>query len=118
MTQRIPTGVLVVITDNTGPMTHEEFDRWYDGVHVPDVLDTGCYYAATRYESTGESEGRYLAIYETDWDDPIGAFEQLPSRLGHMRKYDGLVIRHLAAYTSVGGEHKWVAPADKQTIVR
>ena len=79
MTARVPTGVLVAITDNDGPMTHEEFDRWYDEVHVPDVLQTGCYYAATRYESTGEGEGRYLAVYETDWPDPIAAFEELPS---------------------------------------
>lgn len=106
MADRVLTGVLIVTADNVGPMSREEFDRWYDEVHVPDVLESGCYYAATRYEATGTDEGQYLAIYETDWPDPIGAFEQLAARLGHMRKYDGLVVRHMAPYVAVGGAQR------------
>ena len=53
--------------------------RWYSDVHIPDILDTGLFHTAYRYESldpqiTGD---KYLALYETDAGDLGKAGEEL-----------------------------------------
>jgi hypothetical protein len=48
-----------------------EFNRWYDTVHVPDVLSSPDHKSATRYviEDRVKGKGKYLAIYEIETDD-------------------------------------------------
>ena len=33
-------------SDCSDPSREEEFNRWYDDIHLPDVLSTGLYHAA------------------------------------------------------------------------
>lgn len=50
----------------------EEFNRWYDEIHIPDVLK-GCpdFVACRRYKliSNTQGHGEYLAIIEIKTDD-------------------------------------------------
>ncbi len=68
-------GVLIVFTNCTDEARHEEFNRWYEDIHIPDILGTGAFHTAYRYESVELSDinARYLAIYETDNPDPAKA---------------------------------------------
>ena len=68
-------GVLIVFTNCTDEARHEEFNRWYEDIHIPDILGTGAFHTAYRYESVEASDlpARYLAIYETDNPDPAEA---------------------------------------------
>ena len=84
-------GILLVLTNCKDNDRQEEFNRWYEDVHIPDILDTGAFHAAYRYErvereatsySDGPGRGRppkaqYLAIYETDNPDPAKAREEV-----------------------------------------
>jgi hypothetical protein len=65
-----------------------EFNRWYDEVHVPDVLGIPGIVAATRYRQSpfqrqpyhGRHSYRYLAVYELDTEhlqDTLDDFEKL-----------------------------------------
>ena len=49
----------------------QEFNDWYDHIHLPDVIDTPGYVLATRYKINEFKKGRgkYLAIYEIESDD-------------------------------------------------
>jgi hypothetical protein len=49
----------------------QEFNDWYDQVHLPDVIDTPDYIRATRYEIKEFKKGRgaYLTLYEVETDD-------------------------------------------------
>ena len=49
----------------------QEFNEWYDRVHLPDVVDTPGYVAATRYQIKAFKKGRgsYLTLYEVETDD-------------------------------------------------
>ncbi len=72
-------GILAVLFDcRTGG-----WEEWCDEVHVPEVLAAGPYHTATRYENTGlhPNQPLYLTIYETDWDDPVGALQLVRSSL-------------------------------------
>jgi hypothetical protein len=65
--------VCVVLT-NPVPGREDEFNEWYTGRHLDDVIRAmGCT-RATRYELAAmdppqTSEQRYLAIYEVETDD-------------------------------------------------
>ena len=79
MAERQPTGVLIVMSNNADPSRDDEFNDWYEHTHIPEVLATGTYYSAVRYtnEEAGEGEARFVAVYQTDWEDPYAAYEEM-----------------------------------------
>ena len=74
-------GILAVLLNCPDPTKEAAFHRWYEDVHIPDILETGLFHTAYRYESLGLAatipKGKYLAIYETDASDPGKAAEEL-----------------------------------------
>ena len=109
------TGVLIVLVDCGDPAREAEFNAWYDDVHVPDILSTGAYYSAVRYENTDTESGgpRYLAVYETDAADPIGQLAVLQAKLAEVNAYriDCLQRRLLAAYAMTYSTVSGAVPA-------
>ncbi len=79
--------VFVVLTNASGGRD-EEFNRWYDGQHIPDVLQIPGFVAAQRFRlGPAQMEGsnspwRYLALYELETDDVAGALRELGARVG------------------------------------
>jgi hypothetical protein len=70
-------GILIVLSNCKDPSREEEFNRWYEDVHFPDILNVGQFHTAYRYENVNsEFSAKYLAIYETDNPDPLNAREQ------------------------------------------
>jgi hypothetical protein len=66
----MPRPIMVVMT-NAVEGRDEEFNRWYDDVHVRDVLAKGPFVSAERYRAAAaqpgaEPEYRYLAVYELE----------------------------------------------------
>ena len=72
-------GILLVLSNCKDPAREQEFNRWYEDVHIPDILDTGAFHTAYRYGSIdpAATKAKYLAIYETDNIDPAKAREKL-----------------------------------------
>ena len=62
----------------------EEFNDWYDNIHLPDVLETPGFVAATRYviREPQDGRGKYIAVYEIETDD----FEQTMEVRGKLRE--------------------------------
>lgn len=59
-----------------------DFNRWYDHVHLPDVLAVDGFVAARRFVAAPSVHGElhengYLAIYEIDTEDLPGALQAL-----------------------------------------
>jgi hypothetical protein len=76
-------GILVVMSDAVEG-TDDEFNRWYDDIHLADVLAVDGFVAARRFEAVPSVHGeiadrRYLAIYEIEADD-LDAVQQALSR--------------------------------------
>lgn len=74
----VPASVLMVYSDPSSPEAEAEYNRWYQDVHLPEVIDVPGFVAASRYRVTavnmlGEPwvvSQRYLAVYELDRQDP------------------------------------------------
>ncbi|MCE2391002.1 MAG: hypothetical protein J4G09_05885 [Proteobacteria bacterium] len=60
---------LMVVFTNTQPGKDDDFNRWYDDIHVGEVLSVPEMKACTRYKVVDENaEHRYLALYEFEGD--------------------------------------------------
>ncbi len=101
--------VLMVLSDCEDPGREEEFNRWYDGVHVPDILETGAYWSARRFVNyaLGPDQPKYLALYESEGDGP-SSLEALRKGLeaANAERSDAIAVRHLAAFNLVFSEAK------------
>jgi hypothetical protein len=93
----------------------DEFNRWYDEVHVPDVLAASGVVAAQRYKlagrpSKGEPTVEYLAIYEFGDDDPTagmaGIQEQMAKIVPAGRMSELLEVISATTFTPLGARQK------------
>ena len=74
------TGIQVVMTTCTDPGKEDEFNDWYDNVHLDHSYDTGLYQMAYRYETYNTpkpGEGKFVVIYETAEEDPAAAHAEI-----------------------------------------
>jgi hypothetical protein len=58
----------------------QEFNKWYNELHVPDVLKAPGVIGATRYEAirAQEAQPRYLSVYELESEEAIDFFLASP----------------------------------------
>jgi len=76
---------LIVLT-NSVEGQDEAFNRWYDGIHLSDVLKITDFVAAQRFQLVGnlnsEAVFRYCAIYDVVTEDPVAALDRLRTAAG------------------------------------
>ena len=105
---------MLVYTD-VDPEHEEAFNRWYDEIHVPDIIAVEGFSAARRYKLSGpaprghEPVSRYLALYEMDTDDTRAAMQKLGEAVGGLREA-GRMFEQM----KVGSSATYVAVADRQ----
>lgn len=90
----------------------DEYNRWYDEVHLGDVLGVEGFVAAQRFRLAdaqiggdgAEAPARYLAIYEIEAPDLEAALEKLNAGSGSMQMSDALDLEgaQAFAYTAIG----------------
>lgn len=71
----------MVVRSGPAEGREDEFNRWYDEVHLPEILAVPGFVSGRRYRATAESEYPYLAVYEIETDgaleEPIKAWRAL-----------------------------------------
>jgi hypothetical protein len=85
---------LMVVFTNAAPGRDAEFNRWYDEVHVGEVLASGPFLSCQRFQlSSAQIEAelphRYMALYEFE-GDPAVAKEALLKAAGTMHMSDSM----------------------------
>ena len=101
--------ILVADTNCSIPTREEEFNHWYNTIHIPDVLEAPGILRATRYESNKprEGHGKYLAVYDIETED----IEQLIRTFGEIvaeKKEQGRMSELLTVI--YGAYYKQMAP--------
>ncbi len=112
----MPRAILLVYSNCTAEQ-EEDFHRWYDTVHVPDMLAVDGVMAAQRYRLSGpgprsvnragEPEvAQYLAVYELDTDDTRAVMKRVGEAMADLRQrgrmLGGLRIVASGTYVAVG----------------
>lgn len=61
-------GVLLVLFDCRDGADEAAFNRWYDEVHIPDIVGTGAFFRGTRMLNAARQPGeqKYLAVFESE----------------------------------------------------
>ena len=72
----------LIVLSNPTEGNEEEYNRWYDEQHVPDVCNVPGFVSAERFELHGDGTHNYLAIYNIETDDVDAAMADLGSRAG------------------------------------
>ncbi len=64
-------GLFIVFSKCNVPENLDDWNEWYDTVHVPDMMETGGFHAASRWERLVPDGQRpnHVAIYEIQIDD-------------------------------------------------
>ncbi|MFC0529945.1 hypothetical protein [Phytohabitans kaempferiae] len=57
---------ILVVHSNPVPGREDEYNKWYDSEHVPEMLAVPGFVSAQRYVAHGTPEFRYLTIYEIE----------------------------------------------------
>jgi hypothetical protein len=91
--------VLVVLVRNTAANRDGEFNRWYDGIHLPDVVNAGGFWIGTRYRC--DTDDRYLVVYESDLADSAFARAGIAAAIPTMVLWPHLEQLHVAGYERV-----------------
>ena len=79
----------------------DEYNDWYDEVHIDEVLEVDGFVACQRFSADDGTEGapaRYLAVYEIDADDPVAAYDTLQASVGDMNVTDAIDRSSIAAW--------------------
>lgn len=86
MLWRGPGLALAVFANCKDPAREDEFNRWYDTVHVPDVVRTPGVLNGQRYACVHQryGEAQYIAVYELETSD----FKKLDDDLRTMREQE------------------------------
>ena len=84
-----------VVTTQAHPGAEQQFNDWYDTVHIPEVLRLDGVMAAQRFVIANPEQGdipRYLAIYELETDDLDKTLLELDAALDTMTMSDALDV--------------------------
>lgn len=102
----------------------DEFNHWYDTIHIPDMLAVDGIITAQRFKLSGPGPqmvnrdgqtavAQYLALYELDTDDTRGLNKRIGAAMEEVRRsgrnFDG--IRGVGSGTYVAISDPVVAPA-------
>ena len=72
----------LIVLSNARDGRDEEFNQWYDHVHLKDVLMVDGIVGARRFKLSGHDQWGYLAVYDVECDDPQRVVQELLSRAG------------------------------------
>jgi hypothetical protein len=83
----MPRGIMVVQSSPVSPDRDDEFNKWYDEEHVPEMLALAGFTTARRYRlfeggpiKAPAGSHSYLALYEVEADDLQAALTAMRTR--------------------------------------
>ncbi len=91
-----------IVWSTPHPGRDDEYNRWYDEVHLPDSIANGSFTAMHRYEAVGPGHraGQYLSIAEADYGSEAEAWASVRPKahaLHRARRIDDLYRVDFAA---------------------
>ena len=100
---------VLMVMSNPVAGREDEYNEWYDSVHLGEVLQVPGFVAARRFVAGssvrgGEPSHKYLSIYEIEADDLAAALAALSEAVKGMHMSDAIDTVDVAAwgFTAVG----------------
>ncbi len=103
---------LVMVHSNPVEGREDEFNEWYEHVHLDEVLRSAGFRSAQRYQLAAQagfsSSHRYLAIYETEGESAQEVIDRLNASRGERRQSKSIDNRGAAlwVFSPTGERHE------------
>ena len=82
-------GIMLVESRPSSPDREQEYNTWYDHVHIPELLAIDGIVAARRLRPV-DGQGPYVAIYELEGDDLQAILDNMIANAGQLHMSDAL----------------------------
>ncbi|MCV7441642.1 hypothetical protein H7K33_05345 [Mycobacterium paraense] len=84
-------GIMLVESVPSSPDREDEYNTWYDEVHIPQLLELDGIVAARRLRPV-DGNGPYVAIYELEGDDLQAILDNMIANAGQLHMSDALQL--------------------------
>jgi len=84
-------GIMYVESWPSSPDREQEYNTWYDEVHIPQLLTLDGIVGARRLRPVN-GEGPYVAIYELEADDLQAVLDNMVANAGQLNMSDALQL--------------------------
>jgi hypothetical protein len=101
-------GIIYVETRPSSPDREQEYNTWYDEVHIPELVALDGFVSARRLRPV-DGDGPYVALYEIEGDDLQAILDNMNANARHLHMSDALQLdprpipRLLEVITKHGG---------------
>jgi hypothetical protein len=88
---------LLLVFSNPTEGKEDEYNTWYDNIHLGEVLELDGIVKAQRFAVAdvmpGVTDHKYVAVYDLDTDDPGGVVKALGAALPTMNMSDSIDVK-------------------------
>ena len=84
-------GIILVETRPSSPDRDQEYNTWYDEVHLRELVALDGFVSARRLRPV-DGDGPYVALYEIEGDDLQAVLENLNANAGQLHMSDALQL--------------------------
>ena len=84
-------GIMLVESVPSSPDREDEYNTWYDEIHIPQLLALDGIVAARRLRPV-DGNGPYVAIYELEGDDLQAILDNMIANAGQLHMSDALQL--------------------------
>ncbi len=99
-------GIIYVETRPSSPDREQEYNTWYDEVHIPELLALDGFVSARRLRPV-DGNGPNVALYEIEGDDLQAILDNMIANAGQLHMSDALQLdpRPIPRLLEVTAEH-------------
>jgi len=84
-------GIIHVETRPSSPEREEDYNAWYDKVHLPELVALDGFVSARRLRPVN-ADGPYLALYEIEGDNLQAILDNMVANAGQLHMSDALQL--------------------------
>jgi hypothetical protein len=104
----MPKGVVLVESRPSSPEREQEYNTWYDEVHLKELVALDGFVSARRLRPV-DGDGPYVALYDVEGDDLQAILDSMVANAGQLHMSDALqfdpppIMRLLEVTTEYAG---------------
>jgi hypothetical protein len=87
----MPKGIIHVETRPSSPEREEDYNTWYDEVHLPELVALDGFVSARRLRPV-DGDGPYVALYEIEGDNLQAILENMRASARQLHMSDALQL--------------------------
>ncbi|WP_156687113.1 DUF4286 family protein [Mycobacterium sp. Marseille-P9652] len=84
-------GIMYVESRPSSPDREQEYNTWYETVHIPELLALDGIVGARRFRPV-DGQGPYVAIYELEGDDLQAILDNMGASAGQLHMSDAIQL--------------------------